>query len=238
MSLIRALYESRIDESDKDEYTVKEVKKGAKFDALKNGEKAYEIEKKQSRFVCTCPGFKYRGKCRHLDLIKDYLPKRHPREEITKIIPEIKKMFDKIGEWEIVGSYRRGLKDSKDIDILVTCSKADFSKVLEALKSYPDYKHTMAGNDIIRGEVMGIDFDVTRVNADEYITYLLYRTGSADFNVAMRGYAKGKGYKLNEHGLYDPDGKKIDCKTEADVFKALGLKYLKPEDRKGKVIPL
>ena len=49
---------------------------------------------------------------------------------------------------------------------------------------------------------------------------------------------KGKGYKLNEHGLYDPEGKKIDCKTEADVFKALGLKYMKPEDRKGKVIPL
>ena len=234
-SIIRALYESRLDESDKDEYTVKEVKKGTKFDILKNGEKTYEIEKKKSRFVCTCPGFKYRGKCRHLDLITDFLPKRHPRQVITDLIPEMKKMFDGIGDWEIVGSYRRGLKDSKDIDVLITCSSSDFQKALKALESYPDYKHTLSGNDIIRGEVLGIDFDLTRVNRDEYVTYLLYRTGPKELNIAMRGLAKSKGMKLNEHGLYDKDGNKIDCKTESDVFKALGLKYQSPDKRTGKL---
>ena len=51
----------------------------------------------------------------------------------------------------------------------------------------------------------------------------------------MRTYALKKGFKLNEYGLYKlKDGKpgvKMSTKEEKDIFRILGLEFVKPEDR-------
>jgi DNA polymerase/3'-5' exonuclease PolX len=49
----------------------------------------------------------------------------------------------------------------------------------------------------------------------------------------MRNYALSQGYSLSEYGLKDADGKYVegDFKTEQDIFKFLGLKYIAPEQR-------
>jgi DNA polymerase/3'-5' exonuclease PolX len=48
----------------------------------------------------------------------------------------------------------------------------------------------------------------------------------------MRGYAKNKGYMLNEYGLVrQSDGVLISCPEEMDAFTILGYPYKKPEDR-------
>jgi len=46
----------------------------------------------------------------------------------------------------------------------------------------------------------------------------------------MRRRAIERGLRLNEYGLEGADGL-VPCKTEKDLFKALGLAYIPPELR-------
>jgi DNA polymerase/3'-5' exonuclease PolX len=56
----------------------------------------------------------------------------------------------------------------------------------------------------------------------------LYFTGSAKFNIAFRQHCLKKGLSLNEHGFTPPVK---GLKTEKDIFKYVGLKYVEPENR-------
>jgi hypothetical protein len=69
---------------------------------------------------------------------------------------------------------------------------------------------------------------------------LLYFTGSDHFNRSMRYYAKKKRWTLSDHGLAPAvrvkgdkvwTGSSIFCRTERDVFEALGLNYVHPTQR-------
>lgn len=232
-----------IADAEEAEYTLNKVNNN-KYEVLKNGVPTYELTKKQTNWQCTCPGFKHRGKCKHIGMLQDVLPKRHPRKELEAYVPEIKSMFEPVfgpmynestgeGKWAIVGSFRRNVSTFKDIDIIIECPKEEFErKVLDILEQDPNYENIMHGSDIVRGYYHGWYFDVSRVQPGEWGSYLLYRTGSADFNMKMRGLAKKLGYGLSEHGLFKRDtGEVIAKDSEQDIFNALGLKYVEPENR-------
>ena len=62
---------------------------------------------------------------------------------------------------------------------------------------------------------------------------LLRATGNADHVAQLEEIARGKGYALTADGLMK--GRKIiAAKTEADIYKALGLAYIEPELREGR----
>jgi DNA polymerase/3'-5' exonuclease PolX len=82
--------------------------------------------------------------------------------------------------------------------------------------------------------------DMIYTDYSNYAFTLLYFTGSGQFNVEMRNHALSLGYSLSEYGLKN-NGKFVDNKgksfeTEQDIFKFLGIKYIKPEDRKAGII--
>ena len=60
--------------------------------------------------------------------------------------------------------------------------------------------------------------------------FLLYFGSGENFSRKIRKYAKDKGYKLNETGLYK-NNKKINLKSEKEIFDYLKIPYVKPENR-------
>jgi DNA polymerase/3'-5' exonuclease PolX len=77
---------------------------------------------------------------------------------------------------------------------------------------------------------------------EQFAFAVLYFTGSSHLNRSMRLYAKKKGWSLSDHGLCEvlqcdnagsktQVGPSIRCVSEEEVFWALGLTYIEPEDR-------
>ena len=73
-------------------------------------------------------------------------------------------------------------------------------------------------------EIKGLQVDIVMCEPDEFGACLLYLTGPYHYNVEMRGYAKSKGLKLNEKGLWKDD-ERVAGKTEQSIYKALGLPW-------------
>ena len=63
-----------------------------------------------------------------------------------------------------------------------------------------------------------------------YGAALLYFTGSKAHNIALRGIANDRKWKLNEYGLFSGK-RRIAGATEDEVYEKLGLAYIPPEMR-------
>ena len=220
-----------VNEESDDQYKVEKVN-DSHFVVTKDDGTKYDLEKKNSNWTCSCPGFKYRHTCRHLGLIKDMLPKRFERSVITEATKEILPSLRKIAKHvDIVGSYRRESPDSKDIDIIMDCSVEQFRKVNDVLKSYKNFEPVMSGDTIIRGKCDGIEMDINRLSEDmNYFLELNYRTGPQKHNIALRALAKKLNGSLSEKELV-VEGQNIRVTSERDIYKALGVEYQEPKDR-------
>lgn len=74
--------------------------------------------------------------------------------------------------------------------------------------------------------------DLRLVNDHEYGSALIYFTGSKEHNIKLRVWAKEKGWKMNEYGVFDAkSGKRLAGKTEEEVYRLFGLQYIPPELR-------
>ena len=183
------------------------------------------------------------------------LLKKIPRKEMEKhdsFITDFIKGVDKNNDliYEVVGSYRRNAKNSGDIDVLCTTKNKDtklFNNIIEKLEEDKYVIETLAKGE---KKFMGISklprhkthrrLDMIYTDYSNYAFTLLYFTGSGQFNVEMRNHALSLGYSLSEYGL-KKNGKFVDNKgksfeTEQDILKFLGIKYIKPEDRKAGII--
>lgn len=163
------------------------------------------------------------------------LKKRLPR----KLITEFKEWFcDLIIVGEIVGSYRRGAETSKDIDIIIhpdnslpwsqLLNKLTESKKLVGIISQGKSKLMC----LIKYKSRVIHVDILQVvEPDQYVSMILYFTGSKENNILMRQKAIERGLTLNEYGLFDEKKNRIDCETEDEYFVKLGMKPLIPTER-------
>ena len=138
--------------------------------------------------------------------------------------------FPEVEKIEIAGSIRRKKETIGDIDILVVSSKPE--RVMERFIRLPWIDHVY-GTGPTKTNVRlknGLDADLRIVPGKSFGAALNYFTGSKEHNVALREIAIKRGLKLNEYGLYR--GKKMLAgKTEDEVYKALGLRYIEPELR-------
>lgn len=166
------------------------------------------------------------------------------RDILHTLLPDEMESYDT----EIVGSFRREAPNSGDIDVLIRVPKGTSSKVakenlalyvqmlqgfgyIEEILALGEHK-CMAISRMYNGKARRLDLLMTP--DEEYAYAILYFTGSDRFNVAFRQYALDKGYTLNEHALTPI---RLDVpsvpymKTEQDIFKFLGLRYIDPSKR-------
>lgn len=130
----------------------------------------------------------------------------------------------------IAGSYRRGKETVGDLDILVT-AKTD-SPVMQHFIDYDEVQDVVAKGPT-RATVFlrsGLQVDVRVVDKNSFGAALYYFTGSKAHNIQVRRRAQQRGLKINEYGVFRGE-ERIAGKTEASVFKAVGLPYIPPELR-------
>jgi DNA polymerase beta len=180
----------------------------------------------------------------------DDLKKRIPRAEMEKHEAYVRRQLPKEFEMVVVGSYRRGLPNSGDFDVMITSRSLT---ELVAASHFQQFIDLLAEEGYLRGEFargehkfMGVcrlvgpgrkthrHVDLLLCKPEEYWYTILYFTGSDVFNVSMRRHALTKGYSLSEHGLKRVrDGVPAPpvMNSEKDIFDFLGLEYVKPSDR-------
>ena len=167
---------------------------------------------------------------------------RIPRKEIDDYHTMFENLFqNKDGKYEIVGSYRRGLASSGDIDVIITSENPTIfeefldqlikEKVIVEVLSRGKSKCLVIGKIASSNTYRRVDFLYT--SPKEYPFGILYFTGSKAFNAVMRGHALSMGYSMNEHGL-SKGGVIITepvFKEERDIFEFLKLQYIEPVNR-------
>jgi DNA polymerase (family 10) len=130
----------------------------------------------------------------------------------------------------VAGSYRRRRDTVGDLDVLVTA--ANGAAVGDKLISYENVAEVLAHGPTRTTIVLrsGLQVDVRAVPEQSYGAALLYFTGSKAHNIALRGLANERKWKLNEYGLF-AGKRRIAGATEEDVYKRLGLAFIPPEMR-------
>ena len=133
-------------------------------------------------------------------------------------------------EVEVAGSFRRMQETVGDIDILATSNNSQ--KLTEFFLA--EIKHTKIwGKGPTKVSVRtqhGFDVDLRVLPEEAFGAGLQYFTGSKEHNVKLRTLAIEKGYKVSEYGVFKGK-KRVTCKTEEEVYRALGLPYIEPELR-------
>jgi NAD-dependent DNA ligase len=186
-----------------------------------------------------------------------------PREEIDQYNQQFSKTFSQTKtdnnntgnnkpqpKYEIVGSYRRGAKQSGDIDVILTSDDPQlFTRFLDSLVakkiiievlSRGKSKCLVIAKLTPQSKARRVDFLYS--TPQEFPFAILYFTGSKAFNTVMRGYALKQGYSFNEHGITHTDNKKTQqpqtkspinqvFEDEKAIFDFLGLVYKTPEER-------
>jgi len=198
----------------------------------------------------------------------DDIEKKIPRKEMLKHEDEISLRIDRclaaIGikdsefQFHVSGSYRRGAKQSGDIDVLVSYNPAEMPPKISnddllahiigctidrdcIIKNRPYMAETLTlGNK----KFMGIcrlknhrvyrRIDIMVIPPEQYPFALLYFTGSKEHNIKMRKVALEKGYSLNEYGFTKtrdsvPNIPKLS--TEREIFEFIGVPYIDPIHR-------
>ena len=131
---------------------------------------------------------------------------------------------------EVCGSLRRRAETIGDLDILI--SSENVPAVLDAFVKLPQVATVLAHGPTKASVRLadGVQCDLRGVEDAQFPFALHYFTGSKAHNIAMRKRAIARGLSLNEYALAGEKGS-VACKTEADVFEALGLVEIPPELR-------
>jgi DNA polymerase (family 10) len=222
---------------------------------VKDLEKAIKAKK-----IRTLPGFGEQSEdkiARGLGLMQ----RSSGRKLLAYVQPTANRIVEALSKVEGVkhcsyaGSLRRKQETVGDIDLIATLNHSSMTmagtteakRIMDAFVAFPQIE-TVLERGKTRALVRlknGMDCDLRVVPDEVYGATLQYFTGDKRHNVLLRQQALSKGLTLNEYGLFKlskktaetktvrAHGKLIACRTEEDVYRALGMDTPPPEIRTG-----
>ena len=148
---------------------------------------------------------------------------KHPSHVIfvsKKVLRWLKPLSNRI---EIAGSIRR--KEPKPFDIDLVLIPKDKNKIIEFLKTKG--KFLQGGDKRASFKIKGVRVELYFTTPESWGATLLAYSSRLGPAIGLRIFAKRKGLKLNQYGLFR-NGKLIAGKTEREIYEALGKKYKLP----------
>jgi len=170
------------------------------------------------------------------------LPLQRATQLALKIYGELKPLCTQL---VIAGSIRRSRPVCGDIDLVIEATEIQrlniVSRCCERWVQKVDgpqnciFTRTVAGGDEIQLDIFFARpesktlFETTPSN---FGTLLICRTGSKNHNIKLVEHAKRNGLRWNPYqGVYDQDNRLLASATEEEVFQALGLGFIPPQNR-------
>jgi DNA polymerase (family 10) len=132
------------------------------------------------------------------------------------------------------GSLRRAEVTVGDIDIV--CTSDDPDAVIRAFTGSERAEAVLAEGSTKASIWLagGLQIDLRVLPAHLFGNLLQHFTGSREHNIQFRELAVRKGLRVSENGILDlATGNNLTCRTEDEVYAALGLAYIAPEMRQG-----
>ncbi len=151
-------------------------------------------------------------------------------EAIKKGEQILKKVMPFIARGRLVGSIRRKKPIIRDIDIVVEIKPDNLDKLKKCLAEIGNIK--LKGDKLIRFITFdNIQVDIYIATKENYEPLLLIRTGSKEHNVKLTTRAHIFNYKLTANGLINTKTGSIIATSERDIFKALKMSHVEPQNR-------
>ena len=159
----------------------------------------------------------------------DRILQNHALRLVAPIVEAVR-AHPKVIRAEYCGSLRRRAETIGDLDVLFSSDQP--SAVIDAFVKLPQVATVLAHGPTKASVRLadGVQCDLRGVEESQFPFALHYFTGSKAHNITMRRRALARGLSLNEYAL-SGEKESIACKTEADLFAALGLSYIPPELR-------
>ena len=132
----------------------------------------------------------------------------------------------------VVGSVRRRKPMIGDCDFVALASDANWARIVPALKKS---RVICAGSGLIKVnfpvETGYFQVDFYRATSSTFGIHSVIRTGSADHNMWLAGYAIARGCRLKYSTGLLKEGVAVAGESEESVFSALNLPCPQPEKR-------
>jgi len=169
------------------------------------------------------------GKIEKLEKLKETAKEKRPftAEEVLQKTKPLWDAADELGlKYELTGSIRRKETQVRDIDAIILIDQVDqWSSLIEELDHF-----NAKGKQVLDFIINGISVNLRAAEPEDWEATVLFFTGPGSNTIYLRQQAKKKGWKLNRYGLFDKNGK-IITKKEKEIFKALEIPWVEPENR-------
>lgn len=137
---------------------------------------------------------------------------------------------------EVAGSIRRRRPEVNDIDIVLVPRSFAWTTIIKQVQDQFYARIVKCGPKLATlklplpvGSTTTVDFYNTTY--EKWGVLLLIRTGSKKHNIILCSRARALGMMLSAKDGVVKDGKVVASRTEEEVFKALDMRFVPPEER-------
>jgi len=161
---------------------------------------------------------------------KTFGGRRVSRQETVSIVDKLVEagLSDICERFEICGSYRRGLPDSGDIDIVAL--PKDMNLFLEWFEKITWTKKI--GRLAYYILIDGVQIDIFIATQRDWGAKIINYTGPFSFNMFFDTYCRLCGLRFARTGVFDSQNVCVSENLgESEIFSFIKMDYISPEDR-------